>query len=83
MYDFCPLYNLGRYEEALATCDLALKKTDNPNSLQQPYSKKATVLNKLGRHEEALENANKALEANSKDPLAINAKKEALELLKK
>jgi len=80
---FCPLYNLGRYEEALATCDLALKKTDNPNSLQQPYSKKATVLNKLGRHEEALENANKALEANSKDPLAINAKKEALELLKK
>ena len=26
MYDFCPLYNLGRYEEALATCDLALKK---------------------------------------------------------
>ena len=80
---FCPLFNLGRYEEALATCDLALKKTDNPNSLQQPYSKKATVLNKLGRHEEALENANKALEANSKDPLAINAKKEALELLKK
>ena len=79
---FCPLYNLGRYEEALATCNLALKTTDNPNNLQQIYSKKATALNKLGRYEEALENANKALEVDSKDPLAMNAKKETLELLK-
>ena len=79
---FCPLYNLRRYEEALATCDLALKTTNNPNDLQQVYSKKATVLNKLGRYKEALENANKALEVDSKDPLAMDAKKETLELLK-
>jgi len=80
---FCPLFNLGRYEEALETCNMALKITDNPNNLQQPYSKKARVLNKLGRYEEALENANKALELNPKDLFAIDAKNEAMRLLKK
>lgn len=47
---FCPLYKLKRYEEALATCNKALEITDNPNSLPQIYSKKALVLNKLGKH---------------------------------
>ena len=80
---FCPLYKLGRYEEALATCNKALEITDNPNNLPQIYSKKAMALNKLGRYEEALENANKALEVNAKDPLALSEKNLAKSKLKK
>jgi tetratricopeptide (TPR) repeat protein len=69
------LYNLGRYQEALETCDKALKITITPHDLPQIYSKKAAALNKLGRHKEALESANKALEIYSKDPLGISEKK--------
>ncbi len=77
----CPLYNLGRYQEALESCDLALKVTNNPNKLPQIYSKKAMVLNKLGRHTEALESTKKAIEYNPLDPLATSEKQLALSKL--
>lgn len=80
---FCPLYQLKRYEEALATCNKALEITDDPNKLPQIYSKKALVLNKLGKHEEALENAEKALKVDSSDSLAISEKKLAESKIKK
>jgi tetratricopeptide (TPR) repeat protein len=80
---FCPLYNLGRYQEALETCDKALEITTSPNKLPQIYSKKSAVLNKLGRYEEALENANKALGIYSNDPLGISEKKLAVSKLNK
>jgi tetratricopeptide (TPR) repeat protein len=80
---FCPLYNLGRYLEALETCDKALAITTTPNKLPQIYSKKAAVLNKLGRHNEALEDANKALEISLNDPLGISEKKIAISRLNK
>jgi tetratricopeptide (TPR) repeat protein len=72
---FCPLYKLKRYQEALETCDLALKISNNPIELPQIYSKKAAALNKLSRYAEALENANKALKIYPKDPLGISEKK--------
>ena len=79
---FCPLYKLKRYKEALATCDKALEITDNPNKLPKVYSKKASALNALGRHEDALKNAKIALEIDKKDHLGISEKKLAESKLK-
>ena len=80
---FCPLYKLKRYDEALATCNKALEITDNPSNLPQIYSKKSLVLNTLGQHKEALENAEKALKIDAKDPLGISEKNTAETKLKK
>ena len=79
---FCPLYQLKRYDEALATCNKALEITNDASKLPQIYSKKALVLNKFGKHKEALENAEKALEIDTKDPLAISEKKTSQSKLK-
>lgn len=80
---FCPLYQLKRYDEALTTCNKALEITNDVSKLPQIYSKKALVLNKLGQHKEALENAEKALKIDAQDPLGISEKKTAESKLKK
>ena len=79
---FCPLCKLGRYEEALEACNKAITLKPNHPNIDIIYTNKALVLSKLGRYEEALNSANKALTLNQKNQAAIDAKNQALELLK-
>ncbi len=64
----------GYMEEALFCCDVELQEGDNPYALQL----KASCLNDLGRHEEAIEIFNKMLEKQPRSVFANMGKGVAL-----
>lgn len=79
---FCPLFKLGRYKEALESINKAIELEPKNSKIDIMYTNKASALNKLGCYEEAIEACNIALALNPKNENAINAKNQALELLK-
>lgn len=79
---FCPLFKLGRYEEALESINKAIELEPNHSKIDVMYTNKASTLNKLGCYEEAIEACNIALALNPKNKNTVNAKNQALELLK-
>ena len=72
------LFNLGKYEEAIAYYDKAL--TVDPN-YATALSNKGSALNELGRHEEAIACYDKALAIDPNYEDAINNKRKVLDII--
>jgi tetratricopeptide (TPR) repeat protein len=57
------LWHLKQYEESIPAFNRAIQF--NPNKIEELYYCKGVALNEIGRHEDALEACNKAIEYNS------------------
>jgi tetratricopeptide (TPR) repeat protein len=75
----------GGIDDALESCDKAIEIGSNSNraNIYRVYNNRATVLNKLDRHKEALGAAEIALNIMPDYEMAINAKKYAVHQLNK